>query len=153
MASTPNWIGINRGGQWAVRLTTQVITRTGTPPESALLANITSANGGMIEGLKCEALGTNVSAVLFLVVLNPSAGSYHLIGQLLLPATGTPTLGAAFTDASQDANAILPVTLFPSSNTTTPNRALRLAPGAKLYACLDRAVASGWDVLANGGEC
>jgi hypothetical protein len=154
MAATPNWIGTNKGGEWCCRLTTQVTTRTGTPTESSLLINVTSANGAYIESLYAKALGTNIASVILLFEYKPSTQSYFHISSAVLGATTLPAVGADFAaNGLVDLTSLLPITLFPASNTTTPNRGLRLGSGSKLYVALDQAVAGGWDVWANGGDC
>lgn len=154
MASTPNWIQTNRGGQWCLRLTNQVLTRTGTPTSSSLLVDATSANGAKIESLYAKALGTNIASVVLFFVYKPSDQTYHHIFSSVLGATTAPAAGSDFAaNGLVDLSNLLPVSYFPSSNTTTPNRLLSLSPGSKLYAALDQAVAGGWTIWANGGDC
>jgi hypothetical protein len=152
MASTPNWIGTNMGGRWALTLFNQVGTRVGQPPANTDLITIVSATGGFVEDIRAKPLGTNVATVLLLYLYNPILNTYFLFGSQALAATTAPGPGSDTGMADVKIN-VLPETLFPSSSTTTPNRGFRLGQGVKIAVALDVAVATGWCIYANAGEC
>ena len=152
MAATPNWTGINMGGRWALTLTNQVGTRAGSPPANTDIITVSSASGAFIEDIRAKPLGTNVATVLLLYLFNPVSGTYSLFGSQALAATAAPSFGSDSGMADIKIN-VLPETLFPASSTTTPNRGFRLGQGVKMAVALDVAVATGWVIFVNGGEC
>jgi hypothetical protein len=100
-------------------------------------------------------LGTNVAAVLNVWAYDPVKSAYNFIGSQALGASTAPATGSDFstpTNGQVRCTNILPVTLFPASNTTTPNQALELGPNIQVYAALDTSVATGWVVNFLGGD-
>jgi hypothetical protein len=151
MATTPAFIGNGRFGEWAVRLTTQVSTRAGTPPASSLLAT-GGAGSSLIESITARAVGANVASQIFLHVFRNSTQQYLYAGSIPLPATSAPAAGADITNGIQ--SIVLPIILFPAPQSAgTEFRGIRLAANCSLFASLETAVASGWDIYANGGDC
>jgi hypothetical protein len=97
-------------------------------------------------------VGTNVAAVLNLWAFDPLKNVYNFIGSQALGASTAPSGGADFSPPFVRCSNCLPITLFPASNTTTPNVALEIGPGVQIYAALDQGVAAGWVVNFHGGD-
>lgn len=152
MADRPSFIGTPKGGEWVITLTNQTATRSGTPPAATLLLTAGS-NGAVVESIVCKPLGTNVDSVLLLFLYKPSTQTYHCFGSAALAATTAPSAASDTGMAVVNVTSTLPPILFPAAATDTSKVGFRLAPGAKIYAALDTAVAAGWVVYANGGDC
>jgi len=151
MASTPAFIGKGEFGEWAVRLTNQTSVRSSVPPATSALA--TGASGSsVIESITARALGANVASFLFLHVFKSSTQQYFYVGGIALPATTEPSAGSDI--ASGVVSLVLPGLLFPAPQAAGALfTGIRLAPNSVLFASLQVAVAAGWDVYANGGDC
>lgn len=133
------------------RLAGQVVNRDpGVSNPVLLLAS--NDKGSFIESIEVNPLGVNIQTVLRLYLLHPViSSSWLLVDELLLPAVTTAPADNVIT--GYPLSVVLPPVLFPaSSQPGTPNRGLRLPANSQLAVALGTAVASGYNVIAYGGD-
>jgi hypothetical protein len=151
MAEKPAFIGTPKSTSWTLVLSTQTSARYSTPPSNSIAVRA-GAQGSFLESIIAYPLGSNVSTVLLMFCQKGVAGYYYM-GSAQLDATTGPGVGDnTGMEGVNLSDKLLPICLFPASNTTTPNRGLRIAAGDAVYLALDRAVASGWSIVLNGGD-
>lgn len=133
------------------RLAGQVINRD---PATSNPVSLYNANdkGSFIESIEVNPLGVNIQTVVRLFLLHPIvSSSWLLIDELLLPAVTTAPADGII--ANYPINFTLPPVLFPaSSQPGTPNRGLRLPASSQLAVGLGTAVATGYNIIAYGGD-
>lgn len=146
----PAWHGVKLAG-------TEVVSRSPTVEIPALL--VTGVDPGCLkETIQVMALGVQVKSSLRFYWSDPilTQGKYWLFHEVALPAvTAAPADDILTTSPSggYPLTVTLPKILSPASpDTTKPNQALRVPGGAEIRIGLGTAVASGYTVIAMGGD-
>ncbi len=150
--ASPAFIQIGRFGQWVIRLTNQTATRTGTPPAGSLVFT-TGSNGGFIESVWGQPLGTNVATCLLMFIKDPITTNYRHCSESQLSSTLAPSSPSKLANVDLTTD-LLPTALFPAPTSTgSLFQGCRLGPNTEVYLALDTTVAAGWDIFFNGGDC
>lgn len=132
---------------WELKLASQVTPRL-LNTESPTLLGTFGDNGGLIWNIRCLPLGVNVATVLRLYGLKSGVTGFSN-ASLLFETTLAAVASVDNVSAVDEVEVVMPRIYTKESSTA---KGFTAVGGYSIYAGLGTAVASGWQILVNGGN-